>query len=45
MKEIRVTFANGREVIYTMNIFRLLKTDPDVQEIMDTETGEILFNR
>lgn len=45
MKEISVTFTNGRKVIYTMNIYRLLTTDPDVMEIMDIETGEILFNR
>lgn len=45
MKEIKVTFTNGRKIVYTMNIFRLLKTDPQVLEIMDSETGEILYSR
>ena len=41
-QDIRVTFRNGRTVTYTMAILNLLKTDPDVQEIMDCQTGEML---
>lgn len=41
-QDIRVTFRNGRTVTYTMAILSLLKTDPDVQEIMDCQTGEML---
>ena len=43
--EIQVTWANGNKGIYTMAIFALLKTDPCCKEIMDCETGEILFYR
>ena len=42
---ITVTFSNGRQVVYTMAIFDLLKADNSVIEIMDNETGEILFYR
>ena len=45
MNEIKVTFANGRNIVYTMNIYQLLRTDPQVMEIMDMKTGEILFAR
>ena len=45
MKEINVIFTNGRKIVYTMNIFQLLKIDPQVLEIMDSETGEILYSR
>ena len=41
-QDIRVTFRNGRTVTYTMAILNLLKTDPDVQEIMDCQTGGML---
>ena len=41
--EIIVTFKNGRKVNYTMNIYNLLMTDPDVMEIMDANTGEMLY--
>ena len=45
MREITATFANGRKIVYTMSIYQLLKTDPQVIEIMDNETGEILIAR
>lgn len=41
--EITVTFKNGHKAVYTMNIFNLLKTDPDVIDIIDNATGEIIF--
>lgn len=41
--EIIVTFKNGRKVNYTMNIYSLLTTDPEVMEIMDANTGEVLY--
>lgn len=43
--EIVVAFKDGSSGIYTMNIFDLLKSDPDVLEIMDNETGELLYYR
>lgn len=42
-REITVTFKNGRKIVYTTEIFRLLTTDPDVIDIMDNATGEIIF--
>ena len=42
-KEITVTFKNGQNAVYTMNIYRLLITDPFVTEIMDNTTGEIIY--
>jgi len=44
-QNILVTFRNGQQDIYTTNILNLLKTDKDVTEIMDMETGELLFYR
>lgn len=44
-QEIEVRFKNGREVVYTMDIFDLLKTDPAVEYITSLETGEILWCR
>jgi hypothetical protein len=38
-------FSSGTEARYTMNIFGLLKTDPEVEYIYDAETGEILYSR
>ncbi len=40
---ITVLFLNGREVVYTKKILRLLMTDTAVLEIMDNETGEMLY--
>ena len=38
-------FRNGNSATYTTNILNLLKTDPDVIDIIDAETGEIIFTR
>lgn len=40
---ITVLFLNGREVVYTKKILMLLMTDTAVLEIMDNETGEMLY--
>ena len=45
MVEIMATFENGRKVVYTMNIYYLLKNDPAVIEIMDNQTGEIIYSK
>lgn len=46
MKEIIAYFNNGHEPAnYTMSIFQLLITDESVQDIIDAETGEIIFSR
>lgn len=42
---ITAIFRNGTTATYTTSIFELLKTDPSVQEIIDNETGELLFFR
>lgn len=42
MKTYNVTFRNGQDVNYTPAVLELLKSDPDVVEIMDNETGELL---
>lgn len=44
-RRIVAGFIDGTEAIYTMNIFGLLNTDPEVKYIYDAETGEILFDR
>lgn len=44
-REILVTFTDGESVIYTDEIFDNLKESPDVENIADAETGEILFHR
>ena len=43
MFEIIVTFRNGKRARYTSAILELLESDPEVYEIMNAETGEILF--
>lgn len=45
VNEIIVTFKNGLDATYTMDIFELLKTDPDTITIIDALTGELLFCR
>ena len=40
---IRVTFVNGSSANYTMSMLPLFKTEPAVVEIMDNQTGEILY--
>lgn len=42
-EKIRATFKDGREAVYTMYIFDLLSTDPDIQHITSEETGELLY--
>lgn len=44
-REILVTFTDGESVIYTDDIIDILKDSPDVENIADAETGEILFHR
>lgn len=41
--EIIAYFRNGKTGTYTMNIFELLKSDPDVTNIIDATTGELLY--
>ena len=40
---ITVIFRNGQKATYTTNIIEILKTDPAVKEIIDNETGELLY--
>lgn len=42
-EKIRVYFKGGKEAVYTMRIFGILKTDPAVEFITSEETGEIIF--
>ena len=44
-REILVTFTDGESVIYTDDIIDILKDSPDVENIADAETGEMLFHR
>lgn len=43
--EITIYFKNHEPAIYTMHIYNLAVTDPDVTMIVSNETGEILFER
>lgn len=43
MKLISVLFDDGRRATYTTAVLQLLKSDPKVVDIMDLETGEILY--
>lgn len=43
-KLIIVQFRNGRSDVYTMAIFDLLCESPEVEYILDGETGEVLYN-
>lgn len=43
--EITIYFRNHEPATYTMNIYHLAVTDPDVTMIVSNETGEILFER
>lgn len=45
MREVYVWFRDGDEATYTEAVMNLLTTDPDVVEIMDLETGEVIFSR
>ena len=40
---ITVTWANGNRATYSAYMADILKTDPAALEIMDNETGEILY--
>ena len=42
-ERITAHFRDGREAGYTMRIFDLLKSDPDVRYIYSAETGEVLY--
>lgn len=42
MKTYHVIFKNGRTADYTSAVLELLKTDPEVEMIIDNETGEII---
>lgn len=44
-KSIIVYFTNGEKVNYTDSILSELKTDPAVRDIIDGETGELIFSR
>jgi hypothetical protein len=37
-------FRSGKEARYTMRVFDLLKTDPEVVCICDNETGEVIYS-
>lgn len=43
-KEIQATFRDGSTAVYTEAVLKLLATDPDTVEIIDLETGELLYN-
>jgi len=43
--EITIYFRNHEPDVYTMRIYNLAVTDPDVVMIVSNETGEILFER
>jgi hypothetical protein len=38
----RVKFKDGRQCLYTIRVLELLLTDPDVIEIVNADTGEIV---
>lgn len=44
-KTVIAYFSNGTSETYTRNILHLLKTEPDVTNIIDGETGEIICTR
>jgi len=44
-KTVIAYFANGQSETYTRNILHLLKTEPDITDIVDGETGEIIYTR
>ena len=44
-KTVIAYFANGTSETYTRNILHLLKTEPDITDIVDGETGEVIFAR
>ena len=42
-RKIMVTFSSGQSGIYTDRIMEMLKSDPATMEIIDSETGEVLY--
>lgn len=40
-----IATIDGRKVTYTARVFNELKSDPCVTEIIDAQTGEVLFYR
>ncbi len=40
---IKAFFKNGRAITYTTNVFTMLVNDPEVVEIIDAKTGELLY--
>ena len=40
---IKVTWLNGSEATYSYTMANLIETDTQCLEIMDNETGEILY--
>lgn len=44
-KTVIAYFANGTSETYTYGILNLLKTEPDITDIVDSETGEIIYTR
>ena len=40
---VTVTWTNGTRATYSAHMADLLKTDPTALEIMDNETGEIIY--
>jgi len=44
-KTVIAYFANGTSASYTYSILNLLKTEPDITDIVDGETGEIIYTR
>lgn len=44
-KTVIAYFANGTSETYTRKILHLLKTEPDITDIVDGETGELIYTR
>lgn len=42
-RSITVRFTDNREMNFTTNILNLLKSDPSVEWIADSETGELIY--
>ena len=44
-KTVIAYFANGTSETYTRNILGMLQTEPDITNIVDGETGELIYTR
>lgn len=42
---ITARFLSGEEVEYTTDVLDLLKTDKDVEWVVDSLTGEVLYSK